>query len=116
MGEAAPGVPTTPSPRRHLYPETTPEPVVCYRPSWKISGLCEPRHFSLRTDSSGWFISARSRSFRSEFEVAVVEGEKAKVERAFEPFLKNLNLKSLNSGDFERRIEAVETISAIAPL
>jgi HEAT repeat protein len=47
--------------------------------------------------------------FKSEFEIEVVEGEKAKVENAFEPFLKNLG-----SPDFDRRIEAVETITAMA--
>jgi HEAT repeat protein len=41
----------------------------------------------------------------------VDEGEKAEVERAFEPFL-----QSLGSSDFERRVEAVETITATAPL
>ncbi len=51
-----------------------------------------------------------SLSFRSEFEVAVVEGEKAEIEKAFEPFL-----KSLSSREFDLRIEAVETITAMAP-
>ena len=66
--------------------------------------------FSVRTDSSGMLHAPDSRSFRSEFEVAVVEGEEAEVERAFEPFVKNLN-----SSDFDRRTEAVETITAMAP-
>jgi HEAT repeat protein len=55
-------------------------------------------------------VAPRSRSFRSEFEIAVVEGEKANVEKAFEPFLMNLS-----SSDFDRRMEAVETITAMAP-
>jgi hypothetical protein len=66
--------------------------------------------FSVRTDSFGMLIAPDSHSFRSEFEVAVVEGEEAEVEKAFEPFLRNLS-----SRDFDLRTEAVETITAMAP-
>ena len=66
--------------------------------------------FSGRVSSLGMLLAPASRAFKSEFEIAVVEGEKADVERAFEPFL-----KSLGSSDFERRVEAVETITATAP-
>jgi hypothetical protein len=66
--------------------------------------------FSARTDSFGMLLAPDSRAFKSEFEVAVVEGEKAKVERAFEPFLKNLS--SHRPG---LRTDAVETITALAP-
>jgi hypothetical protein len=55
-------------------------------------------------------LAPASRLFKSEFEVDVIEGEKAEVEKAFEPFLKNLC-----SRDFDRRIEAIETITAMAP-
>jgi len=55
-------------------------------------------------------LAPESRSFRKEFEITVVEGENAKVEKAFEPFLKNLS-----SRNFDLRIEAIETITAMAP-
>ena len=65
--------------------------------------------FSVRAGDFGVLLVPASRMFKSEFEIEVVEGEKAKVENAFEPFLKNLG-----SPDFDRRIEAVETITAMA--
>jgi hypothetical protein len=67
--------------------------------------------FSDRSTNDGYtLVDPRSRSFTSEFEITVVKGEKAEAEKAFEPFLKNLK-----GGSFERRIEAVETITAVAP-
>ena len=66
--------------------------------------------FSGRVSSLGTLLAPASRSFKSEFEIAMVEGEKADVERAFKPFL-----EGLSSSDFERRVEAVETITATAP-
>jgi HEAT repeat protein len=65
--------------------------------------------FSGRVSSLGILLAPVSRSFKSEFEIAVVEGERAKVQRAFTPFLENLN-----SPEFELRVEAIETITAMA--
>jgi HEAT repeat protein len=61
--------------------------------------------------SDSYALSAPSSlSFSSEFEVTIVPGEKRDVEKLFEPFLKNLN-----SRYFDLKIEAVETITAMAP-
>ncbi|MDR3675824.1 MAG: HEAT repeat domain-containing protein, partial [Acidobacteriota bacterium] len=54
-------------------------------------------------------LAPAKRTFKSQFEITVVEGEKARVERAFDPFLKNLSTR-----DFDLRVEAVETITAMA--
>lgn len=66
--------------------------------------------FGVHAGDFGILLAPSSRLFKSEFEIEVVEGEKTKVENAFEPFLMNLG-----SPDLDRRIEAVETITAIAP-
>jgi HEAT repeat protein len=66
--------------------------------------------FSVRSGDFGILLAPISRAFKSEFEIAAVEGEKSKVEKTFEPFLKNLS-----SRDFDPRVEAVETITAMAP-
>ena len=57
--------------------------------------------FSGRVSSLGTLLAPASRCFKSEFEIAIVEGEKADVERDFEPFL-----ESLSSSDFERRVRS----------
>lgn len=56
------------------------------------------------------FIGPESRSFRRDFEIRVAKGNKAAVEKAYEPFLKNLG-----SRDFKQRTEAIETITTMAP-
>ena len=66
--------------------------------------------YSVRAGDFGILTDPASRIFKSEFEIEVVTGEKAKVESAFAPFLKNLG-----SRDFDRGVEAVETITAMAP-
>ena len=76
---------------------------------YRISASRQLR-FGVRTDRFHLLLAPRSLTFKSQFEVDVVEGERAKVENALEPFLKNLS-----SHDFDRRIEAVETITAVAP-
>jgi HEAT repeat protein len=72
-------------------------------------------HHSLLTESPGVLLAPGSSTFSSEFDVTIVKGEEAKVEKVFGPYLKNLNLKDLSRTDFDRRIEAVETITAMAP-
>lgn len=56
------------------------------------------------------FIAPESRSFRRDFEIRVAKGNNAAVEKAFEPFLKNLN-----SHGFKQRTEAIEAITTMAP-
>lgn len=50
------------------------------------------------------------RTFRTNFEIKIVKGDEGVVRKAFEPFMKNLD-----SHDFKLRIEAIETITAVAP-
>ena len=62
------------------------------------------------TDDLGNLVTPTSQTFKSEFEFAVVKGEEAEVEKAFKTALLNLR-----SHDIDRRIEAVETVTAVAP-
>lgn len=55
-------------------------------------------------------VAPRSRAFKSEFNLNVVPGTAAEVEKAIEPFIKHLN-----SHNFHLRIEAIETVTAVAP-
>ena len=66
--------------------------------------------FSGRISTFGTLQASATRSFKSDFEIAVAEGGRAEVERAFTPFLENSS-----SPEFDLRAEAVETITAMAP-
>ena len=67
-------------------------------------------HFGTRTDKFGMLVTPEIRSFRTQFEISVIRGKEDDVEKTFAPYLKNLA-----SPDFDLRIEAVETITALAP-
>jgi hypothetical protein len=66
--------------------------------------------FSERSNIEGMLVAPRTALIRSEFEVTVVNGREADVEKALQPYVKNLT-----SRDFDRQTEAVETITAVAP-
>ena len=82
--------------------------VIDHPGKYRVSASRDLR-FAGRISSLRTLLAPTSRSFKSEFEIAVVEGERAEVERAFTPFLENLS-----SPEFDLRVEAVETITAMA--
>ena len=88
--------------------------VIDHPGKYRVSASRQLR-FSGRVTSFGMLLAPGTRTFKSEFEIAVVEGERAEVERTFEPFLENLSRPELSKLEFELRVEAVETITAMAP-